>query len=70
MLPNEQHPQPGADVLRPGTWRIYILDPHGLRWRPIAMMADRATAEYHLASLKKFIPGRQFSLAWEGNELK
>lgn len=65
MLPNGNIPSTGVNSDCVGTWKIYILDPHGLKWRPIGMMADRATAEYQLASLRRFMPGRRFTLAWE-----
>jgi hypothetical protein len=63
MLPNSS-PALGANSACLGAWNIYIFDPHGLRWKSIGTMADRATAEYQIAAIRRFLPGRQFCLAW------
>lgn len=42
MLPNSS-PTLGANSVCPGTWNIYIFDPHSLQWRPIGGVSSRAT---------------------------
>lgn len=65
MVPTQQHPQPGADSTRLGTWRIYILDPHALRWKPIGTAVNRAMAEHQLAALRRMLRGHRLTIAWE-----
>lgn len=47
-------------------WKIYLLDPQRLKWRPIGGAINRATAEHDLAKLRRLIRGAKLQLAWEG----
>ena len=47
-------------------WKIYLLDPQRLRWRPIGSAVNRAAAEHDLAKLRRLMRGAKLQLAWEG----